>query len=64
MTAGGNMIRRYDRNSPQAVARVLAMAMITDAAVEDSELELFERLDLFRIIGISRAGFAQVVSEY
>jgi hypothetical protein len=58
------MIRRYSRNSPEAVARVLAMAMITDAAVDDAELELFERLELFRIIGISRAGFAQVVSDY
>ena len=58
------MIRRYARNSPEAVARVLAMAMITDAAVDDSELELFDRLELFRIIGISRTGFAQVVSDY
>lgn len=58
------MLRSYPRNSPEAVARVLAMAMITDGAVDDAEIELFDRLDLFRLVGLSREGFAQVLSDY
>ncbi len=57
------MFRSYPRNSPEAVARVLAMAMITDGEVDDAEIALFDRLDLFRMIGLSRQGFSQVLSE-
>lgn len=57
-------MRRYPRNSPEALARVLAMAITTDAAVDDLEIELCERMQLFRMIGVTRAGFAQVVQDY
>jgi uncharacterized tellurite resistance protein B-like protein len=58
------MIRRYSRNSPEAIARVLAMALLTDAAVDDREMDLFERLDLLREIGLTREGFSRVVADY
>jgi uncharacterized tellurite resistance protein B-like protein len=58
------MFRSYPRNSPEAVARVLAMAMITDGEVDDAEIALFDRLDLFRMVGLSRQDFAQVLSDY
>jgi uncharacterized tellurite resistance protein B-like protein len=58
------MFRTYPPNSPEAVARVLAMAMITDGEVDDAEIELFDRLALFPMIGLSREAFAQVLSDY
>jgi uncharacterized tellurite resistance protein B-like protein len=58
------MFRSYPRNSPEAVARLLAMAMMTDGEVDDAEIALFDRLDLFRMIGLSRQDFAQVLSDY
>lgn len=58
------MLRRYDRNSPEAIARVLAMALLADSAVSDREVECLERLDLLREIGLTREGFARVVTDF
>ncbi len=52
------------KNSPEALARVLAMTMITDAQLDDQELDLMERLKLYDLIGISRVQFSAVVADY
>lgn len=57
-------MKRYEQNSPEAVARILAMMMITDAKLDDSEIEVLDQLQAFDIIGISKAGFSQVVQDY
>jgi uncharacterized tellurite resistance protein B-like protein len=57
-------MKSYEKNSPEAVARVLAMMMITDAKLDDRELAIMDELSIYDIIGISRAGFSDVVQDY
>jgi len=57
-------MKHYERNSPEAISRILAMMMITDAKLDDREVEVLDQLRAFDIIGISRAAFSQVVEDY
>jgi len=57
-------MKRYARNSPEAVARVLAMTMITDARLDDRELDIMERLHLYDVLGLGRQAFSDVVRAY
>ncbi len=57
-------MKNYEKNSPEAVSRMLAMMMISDAMLDDREVEVLDRLRAFDIVGISRAGFSQVVQDY
>ena len=54
----------YERNSPEAVARILAMMMISDAKLDDREVEVLDHLRVFDIVGISRGAFSEVVRDY
>jgi uncharacterized tellurite resistance protein B-like protein len=57
-------MKTYPTDSSEALARLLAMVMITDAKLDDREMEALERLDLLRIIGLGREQFSRVVKEY
>jgi uncharacterized tellurite resistance protein B-like protein len=57
-------MKAYPKNSPEAIARILAMMMITDARLDDREIEVMDRLRIFELIGISRNAFSQVVQDY
>lgn len=57
-------LRRYPRNSPRALARVVFMMMITDGDLGELELAALERLRVFSLLGIDRAGFAAVARDY
>ncbi len=57
-------MKDYERNSPEAVSRILAMMMITDAKLDDREVEVLDRLRVFDIVGISRDAFSEVVRDY
>jgi uncharacterized tellurite resistance protein B-like protein len=57
-------MKAYAKNSPEAISRILAMMMITDARLDDREIEIMDQLRIFDIIGISRSGFSQVVQDY
>lgn len=57
-------MKTYPIDSPQAVARLIAMVMITDARLDDRELDALERLDMLRMIGLSREEFSAVVKAY
>jgi uncharacterized tellurite resistance protein B-like protein len=54
----------YAKNSPEAVARILAMMMITDARLEDREIDIMDELRGFDLVGISRARFSEVLHDY
>jgi hypothetical protein len=54
----------YAVNSPEAVSRVLAMMMITDAKLDDRELDVLDKLHIFDLVGITRDRFLQVVQNY
>ena len=57
-------MRPYATNSPQAIARLLAMFMISDGNMDPRELDLLENVDAYELIGLGRKQFAQVLSEY
>lgn len=57
-------MKSYPTDSPEAMARVLAMVMIADAKLDDRELETLDRLDLLRLVGLGREQFSQLVKEY
>jgi hypothetical protein len=53
-------MRNYPTDSPEAMARLLALALIVDGSVHRDELGLVEREDLLGRIGIDRDGFDAV----
>jgi uncharacterized tellurite resistance protein B-like protein len=57
-------MKDYPKNSPEAISRILAMMIITDARLDDREIEVMDELRIFDIIGITRSGFSQVVQDY
>ncbi|PXX48348.1 MULTISPECIES: TerB family tellurite resistance protein [Aquitalea] len=57
-------MRPYPNNSPQAIARLLAMFMITDGNMDPRELDLLENVDAYELIGLPRKQFAQVLADY
>lgn len=54
----------YPRNSPQACARILALAMLADGSMCKQELDTFDRLDLHEAIGLDKDGFHAVVQTF
>jgi len=59
----GSVHRRYRRNSPQAVARVLADLLTGDAKLDPREIDFMDRLGVFGIVGVPRALFMQVAAD-
>jgi hypothetical protein len=57
-------MKTYAKNSPEAIARILAMMMITDAKLDDREIEVMDELRIFDLVGISRSQFSEVVHDY
>jgi uncharacterized tellurite resistance protein B-like protein len=57
-------VKSYPVNSPHAMARVIAMMMVTDGALHDSEIEFLERNHAFEALGLSRIEFREVAQQY
>ncbi|MET0919553.1 MAG: hypothetical protein ABWY07_14200 [Burkholderiales bacterium] len=57
-------MRSYAKNSPEAMARIVAMIMLSDADLGDGEVEMMDRLDVYERIGVTRGTFIRVVKEY
>ncbi|MBL8533124.1 MAG: TerB family tellurite resistance protein [Betaproteobacteria bacterium] len=57
-------MKTYAKDSPEAMARVLAMTMITDARLDDRELDAMDRLRLYELMGLSREDFSRIVKDY
>jgi hypothetical protein len=55
---GSKTMKAYAKNSPEAISRILAMMMITDAKLDDREIEIMDQLRILDIIGISRSGLS------
>lgn len=56
-------MRSYPTNSPQALARLLAMAVIADGDLDDLEMSRLRELDIYGLIGIEADGFYQVLLQ-
>ena len=54
-------MRTYSVNSPQAAARIVALALTSDGHVCSSEERALETLDIAGELGLAPAQFAQIV---
>ena len=57
-------MRSYPQNSPEAMARIIALIMLADADLDDDEVEMLDRLGIYERVGVSRKKFIRVVQEY
>lgn len=57
------MMTRYETDSPEAVARLLALAVTVDGVPAESELSMLERRGVFARLGLDRDGFNAVIEQ-
>ncbi len=58
------MLRKYPVNSPEAIGRIVAMTMITDAEVDPREIDVLDRSNAWSSMGLDRKGFSVVARDY
>jgi hypothetical protein len=56
-------MRSYPRNSPQAAARIVALALLADGHLCKSELEVLARHDAHALLGLGPAKLHDVVHD-
>ncbi len=57
-------MRNYPQNSPEALSRVVAMMIVTDANIDNREIAVLDRADAYQSLGISRENFMRVARDY
>ncbi len=57
-------MQSYPTNSPQAAARVLAMALVADGHYSMTELKAVDRLDIPRELGLSPDEFKSILDTF
>ena len=57
-------MRTYAPNSPEAMSRVVAMMIVTDAHIDNREIAVLDRADAYQSLGISRENFMRVARDY
>ena len=57
-------MRSYPPNSPEAAARVLAMALLADGHYSMTEIQALDRLQAARRLGLSAAEFKEVLDGF
>jgi hypothetical protein len=57
-------MQSYAVNSPQAVARLVAAAIVTDTEIDEREIAVLDRLDAYERIGLTRSAFMRVARDY
>lgn len=55
------MMRSYEKDSPQAMARIVALAMLVDGGLDKSELELVAGYEMVQKLGLSEDEFEKIV---
>jgi hypothetical protein len=58
------MMIQYSFNSPRAMARVIAMMIVTDGHIDDREIAVLDKLDAYTMLGLSRNDFMAVARDY
>ncbi|WP_028534291.1 TerB family tellurite resistance protein [Paludibacterium yongneupense] len=57
-------MRNYPTNSPDAMARLIAMFMITDGDIDPRRIDVLEKVRAYDLLGIDRKRFTQVLRNY
>jgi hypothetical protein len=60
----GRVMQKYEHNSPEAMARVIAMMIVTDGHIDSREISLLDRMDVYALLGLSRDDFMRVGRDY
>ncbi|GAB3250796.1 tellurite resistance TerB family protein [Chitinimonas naiadis] len=58
------MMKRYTANSPEAMARLLVVLMMSDGNLDPREIDSLETLHIYEALDISRQGFIEVLHAY
>ncbi|QDQ28565.1 hypothetical protein FNU76_20640 [Chitinimonas arctica] len=58
------MMKKYPANSPEAMARLLVMLMMSDGNFDPREIDSLETLHIYEALGISRTRFIEVLHAY
>ncbi|HEY9101129.1 hypothetical protein [Chitinimonas sp.] len=58
------MMKRYAANSPEAMARILVVLMMSDGNMDPREIDSLESLHVYEALDISRQGFIEVLHDY
>lgn len=59
----GSAYKRYRKDSPEAIASVLAALLVGDGRLDPAELAFMDRTGLFDLVGVPRETFLRVVGE-
>jgi len=57
-------MRTYPKNSPQAAARIVALTLIADGDIGQSELDLLDSQAVHEVLGLSRPQLHQVTDHF
>jgi hypothetical protein len=57
-------MRPYPRNSPEAAARIVALALLADGNLTDAELKVLSRQDAYRQLGLSPRTLHTVLQHF
>lgn len=57
-------MKRYAPNSPEAMARILIMLMMSEGNMDPREIDSLETLHIYEAIDISRTRFIEVLHQY
>ncbi|SMF11179.1 tellurite resistance TerB family protein [Pseudogulbenkiania subflava] len=58
------MMRPYPPNSAEAIARLLAMFLVTDGEMDHHEIEALEELNVYEVLDLGRKQFMDVLISY
>ena len=57
-------MRNYPTDSPQAKARIIALALLADGGLDKSEIEFLDSRDIVDRLGIAAEAFDRVVRQF
>lgn len=57
-------MRSYATNSPEAAARVVAMALLADGHLSMTEVQALDRLQVIHRLGLAPTRFAEVLEDF
>jgi hypothetical protein len=57
-------MRHYDTNSPQAAARIIAMALLAEGEWSESKVHILDRLQVHEVLGMHRSELHSVLQAF
>jgi uncharacterized tellurite resistance protein B-like protein len=63
-STGRTTMRHYPANAPEALARLVAAALLADGGLDKHELDALDRHDVVQKLGLSRQDFDHIVHAF